>query len=62
MIALVLLGASAVCAVLILVKATSYFAVSAKAENLVKRATALNGSNDKGIKDVVAKSCAVADD
>ena len=62
MIALVLLGASAVCAVLILVKVTSFFAVSAKAENLVRRATALSGSNDKGIKEVVAKSCAVADD
>ncbi len=62
MIALVLLGASAVCAVLILVKATSFFAVSAKAENLVKRATVLSGSNDKGIREVVAKSCAVADD
>jgi hypothetical protein len=59
---LVLLGASAVCAVLILVKTTSFFAASAKAENLLKRAAAQNGSNDKGTKDVVAKSCAIADD
>ncbi len=58
---LVLLGASAVCAVLILVKTTSFFAASAKAENLVKRAVAQNGSNDKEIKEVVAKSCAIAD-
>jgi hypothetical protein len=59
---LVLLGASAVCAVLILVKTTSFFAASAKAETLVKRAAAQNGSNEKEIKEVVAKSCAVADD
>ena len=59
---LVLLGASAVCAVLILVKVTSFFAASAKAETLVKRAAAQNGSNEKEIKEVVAKSCAVADD
>jgi hypothetical protein len=59
---LVLLGASAVCAVLIMVKTTSFFAGTAKAEALVKRAAAQNGSTDKEIKDVMAKSCAIADD
>ena len=56
---LVLLGASAVCAVLILVKTTSFFAASAKAETLVKRAAAQNGSNEKDIKEVVAKSTVI---
>jgi len=59
---LVLLGVSAVCAVVTLVKTKSFFATSAKAEALVKRATALNGSNEEQIEEAVAKSCAVADD
>ena len=59
---LVLLGASAVCGVLILVKMTNFFAASAKAETLVRKAAAQNGSNEKDIKQVVAKSCTVADD
>ena len=59
---LVLLGTSAVCAVLILVKVTSFFAASAKAETLVERATAQNGSNEEEIKQIVAESCAFADD
>jgi hypothetical protein len=62
LIPLVLLGASAVCAVLILVKTTSFFAATAKAENVVKRAAAQNGANDKEIREIVAKSCAIADD
>lgn len=59
---LALLVASAVCAVLIMVKTTSFFAGTAKAQALVKRAAARNGSTDKEIKDVIAKSCAIADD
>ena len=59
---LVLLGASVVCAVLIMVKTTSFFAATAKAEIVVKRAAAQNGSNDKELQQVVAQSCAMADD
>jgi hypothetical protein len=59
---LVLLGTSAVCAVFILTKIKSFFATSAKAEALVRKATALNGSNEEQIEQAVAKSCAVADD
>ena len=61
MIPLALLGASAVCGVLILVKATSYFTGSAWAEALVTRAVERSGSNDKEVKSVIAKSCAMAD-
>ncbi|MHC4431584.1 MAG: hypothetical protein ACYTBS_07070 [Planctomycetota bacterium] len=58
----VLLAVSAVSAVSILVKMTSFFALSAKAESLVRRAAALNGSDEDEIGQVVAESCAVADD
>ena len=61
MIPLVLLGASAVCGVLILVKATSYFTGSAWAEGLVTRAVERNGSNDKEVSGIIAKSCTMAD-
>jgi hypothetical protein len=48
LIPLVLFGASAVLAVLILLKTTSFFAASSKAENIVKKASAQNnaGAND----------------
>ena len=59
---LVLLGTSVVCAVLILVKMRSFFAASAKAETLIRKAAALNSSDEEEIEQVVAKSCAVADD
>ena len=61
LIPLVLLGASAVFGVLILVKTTGFFAESAWAEGLVKRAIGQNGSNDQQIKGVIAKSCTMAD-
>ncbi|MHC4168677.1 MAG: hypothetical protein ACYSWQ_17130 [Planctomycetota bacterium] len=61
MIPLVLLGASAVFAVLIVVKTAGFFAESARAEGLVKRAVGQNGSDDKQIEGAIARSCAVAD-
>jgi hypothetical protein len=58
----VLLGASAAFAVLILVKTTSFFVVSARAESLVKRVAAQNGPNAQEMREYVAKSGAIADE
>ena len=52
---LVLLGVSAVSAFLILAKTTVFLAEPARAEGLVTRAVERNGSNEKQIKDAIAK-------
>ncbi len=62
LIPLVLLVASAAFAVLIMVKTTSFFAASAKAEHVVKRAIEQNGSNAEDIEESVAKASAIADE
>jgi len=58
----VLLGASAVFAVLIVLKTTGFLAASARAEGLVRRAVGQNGSDDREIQGAVVRSCAVADE
>jgi len=55
------LGASAVVAVLILVETVGFFAQSARAERLVKRAVEQNGSDDQLAGEAIARSCVLAD-
>ena len=62
LIPLVLLVASAAFAVLMMVKTTSFFAASAKAEHVVKRAVEQNGSNAEDIEESVAEASAIADE
>jgi hypothetical protein len=59
---IVLFVASVALAALILIKATSFFATSARAERLVKKAVAQNQPNSEEMKECVAKSEAIADE
>jgi hypothetical protein len=58
----VLLGVAAVFAVLIVVKATSFFEASARAQNLVKMASVRGDSSDEAIRKSVAASETIAEE
>ncbi len=60
LIPLVLFGASVVLAVLILIKTTTFFAASARAENIVKRATAQNNVDANDVDKYFTKYKALA--
>ncbi len=62
LISVLLLCVSAVMVVLIFIKTTSFFGVSAKAEELVNRATAKNNTNPEDIERYLAGSRALADE
>jgi hypothetical protein len=61
LVSVLLLGASAFLAVLILVKVTGFFAASAKAESLVKKAVAQNDTDAKDMDKYFAKYKVLAD-
>jgi len=61
LVSVVLLGVSAFLAVLILIKATSFFLASANAENLVKKALAQSKLDAKDQEKYFAESKAIAD-
>jgi len=58
----VLLGVSVLCGILILVKVTSFFVVSARAESVVKRAIKQNGTDPNNIEKQLASSAAITDE
>ena len=58
----VLLGVSVLCGILILVKVTSFFVASAKAESVVKRAIEQNGADPNNIEKQLASSAAITDE
>jgi hypothetical protein len=61
-VSVVLLGVSALLAVLILIKVGSFFAASARAERLVKKAIAQKNTDTKDIEKHLAKSKAIAEE
>ena len=58
----VLLGVSVLCGILILVKVTSFFVASAKAESVVKRAIEQNMTDPNNIEKQLASSIAITDE
>jgi len=58
----VLLGVSVLCGILILVKVTSFFMASARAESVVKRAIKQNGTDPNNIEKQLASSAAITDE
>ncbi len=58
----VLLGVSVLCGILILVKVTSFFVASARAESVVKRAIEQNRTDPKNIEKQLASSTAISDE
>ena len=52
----VLLGVSVLCGILILVKVTSFFVASARAESVVKRAIEQNGADPNNIEKQLASN------
>jgi hypothetical protein len=58
----VLLGVSVLCGILILVKVTSFFVASAKAESVVKRAIKQNVTDPNNIEKQLASSAAITDE
>ncbi|MFH1716184.1 MAG: hypothetical protein ABIF19_02440 [Planctomycetota bacterium] len=62
LIPLALLGISAAFAALILIKTTSFFVASARAETLVRRAASQTKPNAEAMKECEARSLAIADD
>jgi len=58
----VLLGVSVFCGILILVKVTSFFIASARAESVVKRAIKQNGTDPNNIEKQLASSVAITDE
>lgn len=58
----VLLGISVLCGILILVKVTSFFMASARAESVVKRAIKQNGADPNNIEKQLASSAAITDE
>jgi len=58
----VLLGLSVLCGILILVKVTSFFVASAKAESVVKRAIKQNVTDPNNIEKQLASSAAITDE
>jgi len=58
----VLLGVSVLCGILILVKVTSFFVASARAESVVKRAIEQNVADPKNIEKHLASSAAITDE
>ena len=58
----VLLGVSVLCGILILVKVTSFFVASAKAESVVKRAIEQNEADPNNVKKQLASSAAISDE
>jgi len=58
----VLLGISVLCGILILVKVTSFFMASARAESVVKRAIKQNGTDPNNIERQLASSAAITDE
>jgi hypothetical protein len=58
----VLLGVSVLCGILILVKVTSFFVASARAESVVKRAIEQNGADPNNIEKQLASSAAITDE
>ena len=58
----VLLGVSVLCGILILVKVTSFFVASARAESVVKRAIKQNGADPNNIEKQLASSAAITDE
>jgi hypothetical protein len=57
-----MLGASVLCGVLILVKVTSFFVASARAESVVKGAIEQSGTTQKNIEKYLADSAAITDE
>jgi len=58
----VLLGVSVLCGILILVKVTSFFVASARAESVVKRAIEQNRTDPKNVEKQLADSAAISDE
>ena len=58
----VLLGVSVLCGILILVKVTSFFVASARAESVVKRAIEQNRADPKNTEKQLASSAAITDE
>jgi hypothetical protein len=58
----VLLGVSVLCGILILVKVTSFFMASARAESVVKRAIKLNVTDPNNLEKHLASSAAITDE
>ena len=58
----VLLGVSVLCGILILVKVTSFFVASARAESVVKRAIKQNSTDPNNIEKQLASSAAITDE
>jgi len=58
----ILLGISVLCGILILVKVTSFFVASARAESVVKQAIKQNGTDPKNIEKHLASSAAITNE
>ena len=58
----VLLGVAVLCGILILVKVTSFFVASARAESVVKRAIEQNRADPNNIEKQLASSAAITDE
>ena len=58
----VLLGVAVLCGILVLVKVTSFFVASARAENVVKRAIKQNQTDPKNMEKQLASSAAITDE
>jgi hypothetical protein len=58
----VLLGVSVLCVVLIIVKVTSFFVASARAESVVRRAIVQSGTGQKNLEKLLAESAAITDE
>jgi len=58
----VLLGISVLCGILILMKVTSFFVASGRAESVVRRAVRQNGTDPNNIEKQLASSAAITDE
>ena len=58
----VLLGISVLCGILILMKVTSFFVASGRAESVVRRAVKQNGTDPNNIEKQLASSAAITDE
>jgi hypothetical protein len=61
-VSIVLLGASALLAVLVLIKMAGFFVTSAKAEGIVEKAVAQSKTSDEDAETLLAKSKTIADE
>jgi hypothetical protein len=58
----VLLGVAVLCGILILIKVTSFYVASARADSIVKKATKQSGNGQKNLEKYLAGSAAISDE